>query len=215
MEGIPDQKLSKRIAYANLAWLSIGFFIALMTGFYAGKQSIDVAAQQALFADNSLFIPQPRTQSAGCVAQQSLPDPECTPGAIFPDITLEKVCVSGYTKTVRDVSASLKKQVYRSYTIPYPQPFGTFELDHYIPLVLGGSNDIANLWPFAADPRPGFIEKDLTVNYLRRKVCNGEITLAAAQRAITTPWVDVYMSIPESEKAELKRLYPSWAETKR
>ncbi len=186
-----------------------------MTGFYAGKDSVTIVAQQALFVDSGPFVPEYRTQTEGCVAQNSLPDPDCTPGAIFPDITLEKICTSGYTKTVRDVSTSLKKQAYRSYTIPYPQPFGTFELDHYIPLTLGGSNDIANLWPFAADPRPGFIEKDLTVNYLRRKVCAGEISLAAAQRAITTPWVEVYTSIPESEKAELKRLYPSWAETRK
>lgn len=198
-----------------MVWLSVGFFIALMTGFYAGKESVQVVAQQALLAEQGPFLPVARTQIVGCVAQNSLPDPECTPGAIFATTPVEKICVSGYTKTVRDVPTSLKKRVYRSYTIPYPQPFGTFELDHYIPLALGGSNDIANLWPFAAEPRPGFIEKDLVVNYLRRKVCSGEVGLPAAQRAITTTWVEVYESIPESEKAELKRLYPSWAETRR
>lgn len=186
-----------------------------MTGFYGGAQSISVSNQQALFTYEGPFLPETRTKEENCTGYNSLPDPECTPGDIFPEVTVKEVCIKGYTKTVRDVSVSLKKKVYRSYNIQYPPTFGSYELDHFIPLALGGSNDIANLWPFAADPRPGFIEKDLTVNYLHRKVCNGEIELSAAQRAITTPWVDVYNGISSVEKAELKRMFPSWAETRK
>jgi 5-methylcytosine-specific restriction endonuclease McrA len=32
----------------------------------------------------------------------------------------------------------------------YPQQHGAFEVDHLIPLELGGDNVIANLWPEAA-----------------------------------------------------------------
>ncbi|MBP9821927.1 MAG: HNH endonuclease [Candidatus Pacebacteria bacterium] len=192
-------------------WLVIGFIIAGLTGFYSGKDSISVSTQQALFSDTGPFVAQLPTKNSQCVIQDSLPDPACTPGAIFSDVTVDKICVSGYTKTVRDVSVSLKKKIYRAYGVVYPPPFGTYELDHYIPLTLGGSNDIANLWPFPADPRPGFIEKDLTVNYLHREVCNGKISLSAAQRAITTTWVAVYNSIPQADKEELKRMFPTWA----
>jgi len=196
-------------------WLGVAFLIAGLAGYYAGQDSVTISAQQALFSSNEPFVPRIQTKNSQCVSLVGLPDPDCTPGAIFPDVTKEITCVSGYTKTVRDVSVSLKKKVYQAYGVAYPPPFGTYELDHFIPLTLGGSNDIANLWPFPAEPKPGFIEKNLTVNYLHRKVCSGDISLSAAQRAITTIWVEVYNSISPSEKAELKRLFPSWAETKR
>ena len=195
----------------KLLLFGVIFFVAGMTAYYAGQDSviIPVKLQQALIDEP--FQPPIRTKTVDCVVNGNLPDPQCTPGAIFLNVTKEQTCVQGYSKTVRSVSVSLKKKVYREYNILYPPPFGTYELDHYIPLALGGSNDISNLWPFAADPRPGFIEKDLTVNYLHRKVCAGEISLSAAQRAITTPWVAMYNSIPQYEKEELKKMFPTWA----
>ncbi len=184
-----------------------------MTGFYAGKQSINVSAQQAIFADAGPFIAGSRIKTQGCVAQNGLPDPDCTPGAIFPEATVEKICVSGYTKTVRSVSTSLKKQVYREYGVAYPPPFGSYEADHFIPLALGGNNDIANLFPESAEPRPGFREKDLVENYLHQQVCAGKIGLAAAQRAIATNWIAVYNTIDQTELNRLKQLYTSWSGT--
>ena len=59
-------------------------------------------------------------------------------------------------------------------------------------LEAGGSNDIANLWPEAAEPRPGFHEKDQVENYLHDQVCAGTMSLLDAQRAIATNWLDVY-----------------------
>ncbi|OGN27993.1 MAG: hypothetical protein A2941_03125 [Candidatus Yanofskybacteria bacterium RIFCSPLOWO2_01_FULL_49_17] len=193
------------------------FIVVALTGFYWGQGSVPSGqpALIGLFQDNEPFVTDYRVKDADCRADGPYPDHECTPGAVFPDVTAGQVCVSGYSKTVRKVSESLKKRVYRSYDIAYPPPFGSYELDHFIPLSLGGNNDIANLWPFAAEPRPGFIEKDLVVNYLRQNVCGGGMTLQAAQRAIATYWVQVYESIDASEKAELKKLYPSWAEIRR
>ena len=184
-----------------------------MTGFYAGKESIHTSAQQALFVDQGPFVASPRTKTESCFGQNGLPDPGCTPGAIFPEVTAEQTCVPGYTKTVRNVSVSLKKQVYREYGVTYPQLTGTYEADHFIPLTLGGSNDIANLFPESAEPKPGFKEKDLVENYLHQQVCAGKVTLAAAQRAIATNWVAVYNTIDQSELSRLKQLYKSWSGT--
>jgi hypothetical protein len=62
-----------------------------------------------------------------------------------------------------------------------------------IPLELGGSNELANLWPEPATPTPGFHQKDCVENYLHAQVCTDKtMTLAQAQRAITTDWLDVY-----------------------
>ncbi len=145
------------------------------------------------------FVIQPtigqRTKTAGCIAQNSLPDKECTPGAIFPDAASEKICEEGYSKQVRNVPASVKRAVYAEYGITHHKT-GEYEVDHLISLELGGSNDIANLWPEAADPRPGFHEKDKVENYLHKQVCGGMMPLAEAQKEIATHWLDTYQRMP-------------------
>lgn len=72
---------------------------------------------------------------------------------------------------------------------------GTYEVDHLIPLELGGDNGIANLWPEAADPPPGFHQKDKVENWLHEQVCSGAIRLADAQRQIATDWITVWKQI--------------------
>ena len=151
-----------------------------------------------------------RSKTDGCTARNGLPDPRCTPGAVFPDATKETVCTKGYTKTVRDVSAKLKKQVYAEYSLSYPQASGAYEADHFIPLELGGNNDIANLFPEAARPTPGFREKDLVENYLNDVVCDGRISLVTAQKLISTNWVAVYDSLSREEIQKLKREFSRW-----
>jgi hypothetical protein len=70
-----------------------------------------------------------------------------------------------------------------------------------VALEIGGSNDIANLWPEAAEPRPGFHEKDLVENYLHDQMCAGTMSLLEAQRAIATNWLDVYKQLPQRAAA--------------
>jgi hypothetical protein len=64
-----------------------------------------------------------------------------------------------------------------------------------ISLELGGSNDIANLWPEAASPTPGFHQKDQVENYLHDQVCAGKISLSEAQEEIATNWLTVYQQM--------------------
>ncbi len=137
-----------------------------------------------------------QTKTAGCVAQNGLPDASCTPGAIFPQVTKEQICTKGYTKTVRNVPLAVKNKVYEEYGI-YSHTTGEYEVDHFISLELGGSNDISNLWPEPAQPKPGFHEKDLVENYLNSKVCQGVISLQEAQKEISTNWLEVYNQIPK------------------
>src|SRR5512138_949132 len=67
-----------------------------------------------------------RTKSSGCVSANALPDPACTPGAIFPDATKDQICTPGYSSQVRDVSESLKEDVYAEYGILSHEP-GQYE----------------------------------------------------------------------------------------
>lgn len=117
------------------------------------------------------------------------PDASCTPGAIDPAITqadiASTICRSGYTETVRPAVSqtdAAKKTLYTAYGIPS----GTVsELDHLVSLELGGSNDVANLWPEVGKvPNP----KDTVENALHQAVCSGKVKLAAAQQAIAANW---------------------------
>ncbi len=129
-----------------------------------------------------------------CHVNGALPDTSCTPGAVFQDATKDKICISGYTKKVRNVSVSLKNKIYSAYGV-IKHTAATYEMDHLIPLELGGNNDITNLFPEAANPKPGFHEKDKLENYLHKQVCNGAMTLQEAQAEIATDWLKTYNTI--------------------
>lgn len=137
-----------------------------------------------------------QTKTTGCQAANGLADPACTPGDIFPDATKDKICQSGYASSVRNVPDSEKNQVYASYGIASHNP-GQYEVDHLVSLELGGSNDISNLWPELADPKPGFHEKDKVENYMHDQVCSGAISLEDAQLKIATDWLSIYNSMPK------------------
>jgi hypothetical protein len=135
-----------------------------------------------------------QTKTSGCQAHSGLPDAACTPGAIFADATTDQICQSGYASSVRNVPTSEKNAVYAEYGISSHYT-GEYEVDHLVSLELGGSNDIANLWPELASPTPGFHEKDKVENYLHDQVCSGKIALHDAQVEIATNWLQVYQQI--------------------
>lgn len=128
---------------------------------------------------------------SGCVARGPYPDPRCSPGVALAGVTAATVCRPGYASSVRNVPAGIERAVYKAYGI-VSRSSGQYEVDHVISLELGGSNAAANLYPEAAEPRPGFHEKDKVENWLHAQVCAGRLTLAAAQRLVARSWVDVY-----------------------
>ncbi len=136
-----------------------------------------------------------QTKTSGCMAHGGLPDSACTPGDIFPNVTKNDICQPGYARSVRNVPTSEKDQVYAEYGI-VSHSAGEYEVDHLVSLELGGSNNIANLWPEAASPKPGFHEKDKVENYLHDQVCSGAISLKQAQIEIATNWLAVYNRMP-------------------
>ncbi len=103
------------------------------------------------------------------------PNPTLTPGAVL-TTDASTICTPGYASSVRDVSTATKEQVYAEYGVSYPQPTGAYEVDHFIPLEIGGSNDIKNLWLEPATPTPGFHQKDQFENFEHGQVCDGEIS---------------------------------------
>jgi hypothetical protein len=132
-----------------------------------------------------------RTRTGGCRIRGPLPDRRCAPGAYFKNADRAHICKPGYTKTVRDVSAALKRRVYAEYGITQHSR-SSYEVDHLVPLELGGSNSIANLFPEAAAPAPGFHEKDRLENKAHDAFCSGARVLRATQRSIATNWTVLY-----------------------
>jgi hypothetical protein len=131
----------------------------------------------------------------------SLPDAACTPGAVMPGADLEVVCHES-TRGRRHVAPAVHREAFAAYGFSYPQPRGAFEVDHLIPLELGGDNTIENLWAEPAGPAPGFHEKDHVEVYLHRQVCSGRMTLADAQRAIAADWVVIWKQISGGAASE-------------
>jgi len=120
-----------------------------------------------------------------------LPDPRCTPGSIDPIVTQSDIrstiCKKSWTATVRPPEAATEKFKYDVAYPAYGTPSGEkTELDHLVPLELGGSNDATNLWPeYPPSPNP----KDKVEDALNAAVCDGKVKLAAAQAAIAYDWM--------------------------
>src|SRR5690242_12648361 len=114
----------------------------------AGMKAAAVAAAvvgAALVLNN---VTAPNATAPRVIASAAfLPDPKLTPGAVDPRLTEAVLRAPGFTtSSYRDVPDSEKAKVYAEYGIG-SHPAGEFEVDHLISLELGGSNELANLWP--------------------------------------------------------------------
>ncbi len=145
-------------------------------------------------ASNDIVQSQPAPASCHAIGTglYSRPDPTCTPGALNPAVTQatidQTICIEGWTATVRPPESITEAEKAASMAA-YGDTgsLGDYEYDHFVPLELGGAtNDPRNLWPEpGASPNP----KDTVENELRQKVCDGQMTLAAARGEIVTNWV--------------------------
>ena len=130
-----------------------------------------------------------------------LPRHDLTPGATDPRVTQSNIrntiCRRGYTATVRppfEYTNAMKHHLMRAYGIR--GSIHDYELDHLIPLELGGSTNCeTNLWPQPRNVFPGANEKDEVEAYLHQRVCSGTLPLAEAQREIASDWYAVYKTI--------------------
>ena len=115
---------------------------------------------------------------------QDLPiNPAVTQAAID-----QTICVPGWTKTVRPsarYAARIKIKLIRELELP-KELLTDFELDHRIPLALGGApSALTNL---ELQPWDEAGEKDAVEACLSRAVCAGKIGLDEARRRIWGDW---------------------------
>ena len=100
------------------------------------------------------------TLAGPCQARHNgmLPDRHCTPGSIDPAVTQANIattiCRAGYTTTVRPPESQTEHFKLDVAEPAYGQGDVSGELDHLVPLELGGSNDATNLWVPGPSPTP-------------------------------------------------------------
>ena len=111
-----------------------------------------------------------------------LPNPNLTPGMADPALTVVVLCAPGFSpKTIRNVPTARKKAIYRVYAIASNQAPCPCEIDHLIPLGIGGSNGPRNLWPQPESTVPWNSKlKDQLEIQLRTEVCAGTTDLLAS-----------------------------------
>jgi len=105
----------------------------------------------------------PRRKHTHC--RPGAPDRACSPGAYYAKLTRQVICSPEFrTSAIRDVPDSERFAAEAAYGLK-PGHYGKMlEIDHIIPLELGGSNDIANLFPENLHAAPGYRLKDRLEN---------------------------------------------------
>ena len=71
----------------------------------------------------------------------------------------------------------------------------TIEIDHIVPLELGGSNDIANLFPEPGSGQDSYHVKDRLENRAHDMVCAGRLSLHSEQVAMAVNWEALYRQL--------------------
>jgi len=137
--------------------------------------------------------------SWSCSAQPLyLPAPAITPGATNPAVSQaniqQTVCTPGWTARIRPpASYTNRLKIEQMVALGLPGKPSDYEEDHLISLEVGGNPvDPRNLWP---QPWPEARLKDAVETSLKRRVCAGTISLAAAQAILAGDWTLEYQRL--------------------
>lgn len=130
-----------------------------------------------------------------------LPDPQLTPGTVNPEIEADtsrdrrlldgvevNICAPDFrSKPLRRTTEAMKRAVCREYGSPLdcPDP-KKGEIDHLIPLEIGGQDAIANLWWQTSSQ---YVKDRQVEDKLPKLICDGKISLQDAQRCVSSDWV--------------------------
>lgn len=129
---------------------------------------------------------------APAAAQQPLsnmPNPKLTPGDVLA-VTRDELCNGGYTSPAAKIPIALKRHVFDRYKTR-PQA-GGYNVDHLIPVNLGGTNSLKNLWPQPLSSEWNYHMKNKLEGKLYKMVCNGTISLDRAREEIASDWAGAY-----------------------
>ncbi len=128
------------------------------------------------------------------LAFETLPNKTLTGGSVRND-GQDVAATCGHAKQHRGpMYAARRDEVLTRYGLP-PGTHPDYEIDHLIPLCLGGSDDLSNLWPQprrSIEPIWNAEAKDRLERLLCDMVCAGQIDIATAQAAFASDWIAAY-----------------------
>jgi hypothetical protein len=147
------------------------------------------AASAADFAD----LPSPDAQEMPLLVSFAIvPDPTLTPGAVRTTDPVD-ICERG-TRGLRHMTRQRSDAILSEYGLP-PGPHPDVEIDHLIPLEIGGADSDANLWPEprrTVEPKWNAEAKDRLENRLHALICAGDTMPDEAQAAFVNDWTEAY-----------------------
>ena len=120
----------------------------------------------------------------------NVPNPKLTPGVVR-EVTKDDLCDSRYRSYDGSLSVTVKRKVFDVYGVN-PQLPVAYNVDHLIPVSLGGTNAIENLWPQPLAGEWNHLKKNLLERRLYKLVCSGSLDLQKVQQEIATDWVVAY-----------------------
>jgi hypothetical protein len=150
-----------------------------------------------------------------------LPVHQTTPGVIDPTVHAPDICqkvwATGdltkgqpphkggnltYSQAARNTSTALKNRIFDDYAIVNPRDGGkTYEIDHLVPLALGGRDVEQNLWPQSRVRGTDLNawDKDRLESRLYHLMCHADpadpkVDLAQIQAALRTDWTKAYQA---------------------
>ena len=159
------------------------------------------ALASALLVAGCATTPPPRPPA---VAEPAIAEAQKAPaGAINEDVTQaniqQTICVPGWTATVRPSTSytytnGLKAKLLGDRGLPSSDA-AEYELDHLIPLALGGhprKPENQNLWLQPWDGTWGAKTKDRLEVKLKTLVCRGKLTLQSGRDAVARDWIAAF-----------------------
>lgn len=149
----------------------------------------------ALLSACGSVTPSPEsTTPAATAPSQAVPTEALNPD-VHQDTIQQTICVAGYTASVRPSTTytnGVKLKLLRENALP-ASATGEFELDHRIPLALGGHpRNLQNLMLQPWEGKDGAKAKDRLERSLQRLVCAGKVLLDDARKAIYVDWQGAY-----------------------
>lgn len=134
-----------------------------------------------------------------------LPQPKLTPGAARA-ANRSAVCATALRVAKPPIPETAANEVFQRYGLSDASP-GLYEVDHLIPVELGGTDAPGNLWP--QPYRSGKWNsrvKNALEERLRTLVCDGALDLRTAQKEISADWVSAYRKYFRTEEPQPEHL---------
>jgi len=140
--------------------------------------------------------------AAPAFAFEVRPNPNITGGSVRIDgHDVNTTC--GHSKAHRgSMSHTRRDEILTLYGLP-PRTHPDYEIDHLIPLCLGGSDDPSNLWPEprrSIEPKWNAEAKDRLERFMCDMVCGGVLDIGTAQEAFAKDWIAAYQTYYEGRK---------------